>query len=136
MTSSNFEQQIFETLNNWVHNGTHDYLEVRTQPEFTEKCYANHLAKPDLFIYNKDNGKALAIEIKSVSQEVPLGVYPQLKAMRDAFCERGNDFIVLSNKPASQTLSNNMALSGISLIPVEDSQRVVEAIQGHLAALE
>lgn len=130
-----YESLIFDRITSWIKQGHHG-LKITHPLSTTVQLAGQIVPSPDLIVENPATGKSLAIEIKAVNRLLPIGVFPQLKEMRDRFTSAGSDFVVMSSAPPTGVLSSNFHQSGISWIEAEDPNKAFEMLEPKLQKLE
>jgi hypothetical protein len=133
MPTAEFSKIIFDNLSKWISDGHHN-LELSVPVSGSFPLHGRSILGPDIIVTNPKTGRVLGIEIKAGERELPIGLYPRLKLMKENLSGFG-DFIVLSDAKPSDVLSNNVASAGISFLKIDDPAKAITALEPKLNEL-
>lgn len=133
MPTSEFSKIVFDNLTKWISQG-HDNLELSVPVSGSFPLHGRSIFGPDIIVTNKDTGRVLGIEIKAGERELPIGLYPRLKLMKENLKDVG-DFVVLSDAQPLDVLSRNVASAGISFLKIDDPAKAITVLEPKLNEL-
>jgi hypothetical protein len=136
MPTHESEKEVFDALSEHIRS-KHSGLVISLPPSGSLLGAPAHTAPtPGILVSNPETGAVLGIEVKGYSSILPVGVYPQLKAMQQQMKSIRGDLVVVSGAPMSGVLSSNIADAGIFAVQLLNPKEVGPQLEPKLRALE